>query len=111
MKLTLLPASENSDQVSSPPTLAVTNNLSPTDWTGQTFRAGITGNLTKLQVGLGLLSGTSGTITVEIRDVSGSDPGTTVLATSTAGPVTNVGSAAFYTVTFATPAAVTSGTS
>jgi hypothetical protein len=111
VKLTLLPASENSDQVSSPPTLAVTNNLSPTDWTGQTFRAGITGNLTKLQVGLGLLSGTSGTITVEIRDVSGSDPGTTVLATSTAGPVTNVGSAAFYTVTFATPAAVTSGTS
>jgi hypothetical protein len=111
VKLFIPPPSENTDQVSSPAALAVTNNLSATTWTGQTFRAGITGNLTKLQIGLGLASGSSGTITVEIRDVSGINPGTTVLATSTAGPVTNVGSAALYTVTFATPAAVTSGTS
>ena len=82
-----------------------------TAWTGQTFRAGITGNLTKLTVGLGLASGTSGTITVEIRNLNGINPGTTVLATSTLGPVTNVGTAALYTTTFATPAAVVSGTS
>jgi hypothetical protein len=102
---------ETTDQVSSPAALSTTNNLTGANWTGQTFRAGITGNLTKLTVGLGLASGTSGTITVEIRNVSGINPGTTVLATSTLGPVTNVGSAALYTTTFVTPAAVVSGTS
>ena len=102
---------EAPDQVSSPAALSTTNNLSATVWTGQTFRAGVTGNLTKLTVGLGLASGTSGTITVEIRNLNGSNPGTTVLATSTLGPVTNVGTAALYTTTFTTPAAVVSGTS
>jgi hypothetical protein len=48
---------------------------------------------------------------VEIRNLNGINPGTTVLATTTAGPVTNVGTAALYTLTFATPAAVVSGTS
>jgi hypothetical protein len=48
---------------------------------------------------------------VEIRNLNGINPGTTVLATSTAGPVTNVGSAATYTVNFATPASVVAGTS
>ena len=102
---------EAPDQVSSPAALSTTNNLSATVWTGQTFRAGVTGNLTKLTVGLGLASGTSGTITVEIRNLNGINPGTTVLATSTLGPVTNVGTAALYTTTFTTPAAVVSGTS
>jgi hypothetical protein len=102
---------ETTDQVSSPAALSTTNNLSATTWTGQTFRAGVTGNLTKLTVGLGLASGTSGTITVEIRNLNGVNPGTTVLATSTLGPVTNVGTAALYTTTFVTPAAVVSGTS
>jgi hypothetical protein len=102
---------EAQDQFSNPAALSTTNNLSATTWTGQTFRAGITGNLTKLTVALGLASGTSGTCTVEIRNLNGINPGTTVLATSTLGPVTNVGSAAYYTTTFATPAAVVSGTS
>ena len=48
---------------------------------------------------------------MEIRNLNGINPGTTVLATSTIGPVTNVGTAALYTTTFATPAAVVSGTS
>jgi hypothetical protein len=100
-----------SDQVSSPAALSTTNNLSATTWTGQTFRAGVTGNLTRMDIGLGLASGTSGTITVEIRNLNGINPGTTVLATTTIGPVTNVGTAALYTTTFATPAAVVSGTS
>jgi hypothetical protein len=102
---------EAQDQNSNPAALSTTNNLSATTWTGQTFRAGITGNLTKLTVGLGLASGTSGTCTVEIRNLNGITPGTTVLATSTLGPVTNVGTAALYTTTFATPAAVVAGTS
>ncbi|HVQ39045.1 MAG TPA: carboxypeptidase regulatory-like domain-containing protein, partial [Pyrinomonadaceae bacterium] len=102
---------EATDQVSSPAALSTTNNLSATTWTGQTYRAGVTGNLTKLTVGLGLASGTSGTITVEIRNLNGINPGTTVLATGTLGPVTNVGTAVLYTTTFASPAALVSGTS
>src|SRR5258706_1921318 len=100
-----------SDQVSSPAALSTTNNLSATTWTGQTFRAGVTGNLTRMDIGLGLASGSSGTITVEIRNLNGINPGATVLATTSMGPVTNVGTAALYTTTFATPAAVVSGTS
>lgn len=110
IKLTI-PPSELADQASNPAALSTTNNLSATTWTGQTFRAGITGSLSKITVGLGLASGTSGTITVEIRNLNGINPGTTVLATGTLGPVTNVGTAALYTTTFATPAAVVSGTS
>jgi hypothetical protein len=102
---------EGTDQISSPAALSTTNNLSATTWTGQTFRAGVTGSLKKISVGLGLASGTSGTITVEIRNLNGINPGTTVLATTTIGPVTNVGTATLYTTTFATPAAVVSGTS
>jgi len=102
---------ERSDQISSPAALSTTNNLSATTWTGQTFRAGVTGNLTKITVGLGLASGTSGTITVEIRNLNGVNPGTTVLATGTLGPVTNVGTAVLYTTTFTSPAALVSGTS
>ncbi len=102
---------EATDQVSAPAALSTTNNLSATTWTGQTYRAGVTGNLTKLTVGLGLASGTSGTITVEIRNLNGINPGTTVLATGTLGPVTNVGTAVLYTTTFASPAALVSGTS
>jgi SprB repeat len=103
--------SEGIDQASNPVALSTTNNLSATTWTGQTFRAGVTGNLTKITMGLGLASGTSGTITVEIRNLNGVNPGTSVLATSTIGPVTNVGTSALYTTTFTTPAAVVSGTS
>ncbi|MEA2203889.1 MAG: hypothetical protein QOE77_665, partial [Blastocatellia bacterium] len=102
---------EGTDQISSPAALSTTNNLSATTWTGQTFRAGVTGSLKKISVGLGLASGTSGTITVEIRNLNGINPGPTVLATTTIGPVTNVGTATLYTTTFATPAAVVSGTS
>ncbi|MFL6334264.1 MAG: Ig-like domain repeat protein [Pyrinomonadaceae bacterium] len=102
---------EGQDQVSSPAALVVGNTPTATTWSGQTFRAGITGNLTKITVGLGLNSGSTGTVTVEIRDINGVNPGTTVLATGTLGPVTNVGTAVLYTTTFTTPAAVVSGTS
>ncbi len=102
---------EAADQVSSPASLAIGTTVSSTTWAGQTFRAGATGNLTKISVGLGLNSGTTGTVTVEIRNLNGANPGTTILASGTLGPVTNVGSAALYTTSFASPAAVVSGTS
>jgi uncharacterized repeat protein (TIGR01451 family) len=103
--------SEAADQVSSPASLFIGNTPTSTTWSGQTFRAGVTGNLTKISLGLGLNSGTTGTVTVEIRNLNGTNPGTTVLASTTLGPVTNVGNVAVYTATFTTPAAVVSGTS
>ncbi|MBV9927595.1 MAG: carboxypeptidase regulatory-like domain-containing protein [Acidobacteria bacterium] len=104
-------SSQVADQVYNPTSLFSAGNLTGTAWVGQTFRAGVTGNLTRLDTLLGLASGTSGTITVEIRNLNGTAPGNTVLATSTFGPVTNVGTAGAYTATFATPAAVVAGTS
>src|SRR6185436_15216482 len=68
--------SEAADQVSSPAALSIGTTVSATTWGGQTFRAGVTGNLTKIMVGMGLNSGSTGTVTVEIRDVSGANPGT-----------------------------------
>src|SRR5205085_1392868 len=103
--------SEAADQVSSPASFFIANTPTSTTWAGQTFRAGATGNLTKISVGLGLNSGTTGTVTVEIRNLNGTNPGTTVLATGTLGPVTNVGNVAVYTTTFSSPASVVSGTS
>ncbi|HEY6230914.1 MAG TPA: carboxypeptidase regulatory-like domain-containing protein [Pyrinomonadaceae bacterium] len=103
--------SETADQNN---TAATTISTTPTatTWAGQTFRAGITGNLTKISVGLGLNSGSTGTVAVEIHDISGANPGPTVLATSTLGPVTNpTGTVATYTTTFGSPPAVVSGTS
>jgi len=107
-----LTGSEAIDQNSVPGSLFATNNITATQWIGQTFRAGASGNLTTVTLDLGLASGgTSGTITLEIRNISGTLPGSTVLATATVGPITNVGTAANYLATFASPALVVSGTS
>jgi hypothetical protein len=103
--------SEAADQNNAAAT-TISTTPTATTWAGQTFRAGVTGNLTKISVGLGLSSGATGTVTVEIRDINVTTPGTTILATGTLGPVTNpTGTVATYTTTFATPAAVVSGTS
>src|SRR6185436_11626279 len=96
--------SEAADQSN---TAATTISTTPTatTWAGQTFRAGATGNLTKISVGLGLNSGATGTVAVEIRDINGINPGTTILASGTLGPVTNpTVTVATYTTTFASPA-------
>jgi len=107
-----LTGSETIDQNSVPGSLFATGNITATQWIGQTFRAGASGNLTKVTLDLGLATGgTSGTITIEIRNISGTVPGSTVLATTTVGPITNVGTAANYLATFASPALVVSGTS
>jgi uncharacterized repeat protein (TIGR01451 family) len=90
----------------------INTTVTSTTWAGQTFTAGKTGNLTKISVGLGLTSGSTGTVTVEIHNASSNLPGSTVLSSvATLGPVTNPsGSVTVYTATFSTPAAVTSGT-
>lgn len=84
-----------------------------TQWLGQTFVAGMTGNLAKIEMGLfcASCSGTDQPITVEIRTTTGSPalPTSTVLAT-TIMPGFNSGTQTTLTATFATPAAVTAGT-
>jgi hypothetical protein len=110
LKLTNLSA-EAADQTQ---TSLTTINTTPTSttWAGQTFTAGKTGSLTKITVDLGLNSGSTGTVTVEIHNASSNLPGSTVLSSvATLGPVTNPsGTGAAYTATFSSPAAVTSGT-
>jgi Carboxypeptidase regulatory-like domain/FG-GAP-like repeat/BNR repeat-like domain len=93
---------------------ATTISTTPTSttWAGQTFTAGKTGTLTKISLGLGLNSGSTGTVTVEIHNASSNLPGSTVLSSvATLGPVTNAtGTVATYTATFSSPASVVSGT-
>jgi hypothetical protein len=105
------PSGEAVDQTNTAFT-AINTTPTSTTWGGQTFLAGKTGNLTTVAVGLGLNSGSTGTVTVEIRNTSGTNPGATILASGTLGPVTNsTGTVATYSTTFGSPAAVVSGTS
>jgi kumamolisin len=88
------------------------NGFTTTTWQGQTFTPGVTGSLTRLDLDL-FCSGCSGTdpaITVEIRTTSGGLPTGTVLASTTI-PGFSSGAATFYSSTFSSPAALTSGTS
>jgi hypothetical protein len=84
-----------------------------TQWLGQTFVPGVTGNLAKIEMALfcASCSGTDQPITVEIRTTTGSPalPTSTVLATTTI-PGFNSGASATFTATFATPPALTAGT-
>jgi hypothetical protein len=77
----------------------------------QTFRAGITGGLDRIELLLGFPdSAPDAALTVEIRNVSGSSPGATVLATGSV-PASAVSSTdAWVPVTFPSATPVTAGT-
>jgi hypothetical protein len=84
-----------------------------TQWLGQTFVPGVTGNLAKIDMSL-FCAGCSGVdpaVTVEIRTTTGSPalPTSTVLASTTL-PGFNTGASATFTATFASPPALTAGT-
>lgn len=81
--------------------------LSTTQWRAQTFRAGISGQLTKVDLRLQLV-GTAGTVGVELRNVVNGLPGATVLASASTS-VSNT-AAANYSIEFPTPATVSAGT-
>jgi hypothetical protein len=76
----------------------------------QTFTPALSGGLDQVDLYLGQ-DGGSGPLTVEIRDVSGGAPGSTVLASASvpAGSVPNFGSSTFVSVPFASPAALLAG--
>jgi VCBS repeat-containing protein len=84
----------------------------------QTFTAGLSGSLGKVELYLSKLNTVEGNpppdlpITVEIRTVSGLDPSTTVLATTTIehGVIPIAQAPTWVPATFTTPAAVVAGT-
>jgi Ca2+-binding RTX toxin-like protein len=78
----------------------------------QTFSAGLSGVLDQADLKLYKEGTPPTTVTVEIRNTSAGNPGTTVLASGTI-PTSTIGTdfaGAFAPVTFATPAPVTAGT-
>ncbi|HYV10599.1 MAG TPA: carboxypeptidase regulatory-like domain-containing protein, partial [Pyrinomonadaceae bacterium] len=96
--------------------LNVTNSgfgMNATNWAGQTFTAGVSGQLTRVDLDL-FCSGCTGTtpnITVSIRATAGSPavPTGADLATATI-PGFNTGAGGFFTANFTTPLAITAGT-
>jgi uncharacterized repeat protein (TIGR01451 family) len=102
----------NADQVQAENSSSGTG-LNTTQWLGQTFVPGVTGQLAKIDLGLfcASCSGTDQPITVEIRTTTGSPalPTSTVLASTTI-PGFSAGTSGIYTATFATPATLTAGT-
>ncbi len=84
--------------------------FSTTSWTGETFLAGATGSVVRADVQLfSTATGTTPNITVSLRATSGGLPTGSDLATATIPGFAN-GAAAWYTVSFASPATVTTGT-
>ena len=81
-------------------------------WIAQTFKAGSSGSLTRVDVDLGcaFCSGTPPSMIVSIRATSGGQPSGSDLASATIPTINSGGVAAFYTATFAAPATVSAGT-
>ncbi len=102
----------NPDQVQSVASLSGTG-FNTTQWLGQTFVPGVTGDLGKIDMALfcASCSGTDQPITVEVRTTTGSPalPTSTVLASTTI-PGFNNGASSTFTATFASPPALTAGT-
>src|SRR6185295_11341541 len=102
----------NVDQVQSVASTSGTG-LNTTQWLGQTFVPGVTGQLAKIDMALfcASCSGTDQPITVEVRTTTGSPalPTSTVLATTTL-PGFNSGSSSTFSAVFASPATLTAGT-
>jgi hypothetical protein len=81
------------------------------NWYAQTFTAGTNGRLMRVDVVLSTASGgIPGTVTVEIRNTSGSNPGGTILASATVGVFTDPTTFFYYPAQFASPPTVTIGT-
>ncbi len=92
----------------------VTNSgfgMNATSWAGQTFTAGVSGNLTRVDLDL-FCSGCTGTtpnLAVSIRATSGGLPTGADLATASI-PGFSTGSGGYFTANFATPLSLVAGT-
>jgi hypothetical protein len=76
----------------------------------QTFTAGLTGNLDRVDLSLRVLNGPTVPMAVQIRNATAVSPGSTVLASQSIPPSGITGSFAFVPITFAAPASVAAGT-
>jgi hypothetical protein len=82
-----------------------------TESLAQTFTAGLTGGLDRIELLVGAPDSTpDAPMTVEIRDVSAGSPDTTVLATGSVAPSAVSSTDAWVPVTFSTAVPVTAGT-
>jgi hypothetical protein len=82
-----------------------------TESLAQTFTAGLTGGLDRVELLVGAPDAApDAPMTVEIRDVSGGSPGTTVLAAGSVPPSAVSSTDAWVPITFATATPVTAGT-
>src|ERR1051326_1797626 len=99
---------DQSNSTVSPTGFGFTN----TSWAGQTFTAGISGQLTRADVELfcSACTATSPNITVSIRPTSGGAPTGAPLAPATIAGFNDGGAGGLKTATFATPMTVTAGT-
>jgi hypothetical protein len=90
-----------------------TLQIQATQSVAQTFTAGLSGGLDRVDLHLGK-GGAAGDLTapltVEIRNAAGVSPGATVLATASVPPTAVTTTAVFIPVTFTTPAPVVEGT-
>ncbi len=99
-------AEENLDQ--SQTASAALIDVYGTRYLGQTFQAGISGELTKVTIGAQKVGSPPNALTVEIRNATGEDlPGTTVYATASRSDIDT--SLAAYDFTFSSPADVVAG--
>jgi Carboxypeptidase regulatory-like domain/Bacterial Ig domain len=101
LKLTLLSGGETLDQQQTQTSGFALN----TDYEAQTFKAGLTGQLTKAEVFLS--TNTATPITVGIYNTSGGAPTGSAIASTTISPSAT---AQFFAATFSSPASVTAGT-
>jgi hypothetical protein len=85
--------------------------VTTTGWQGQTFTAGVSGQITRIDLNLFCSSctGTSPNLTVSIRNTASNLPTGTDLATATIAG-NNSGAGGFWTANFASPLTVTAGT-
>jgi hypothetical protein len=82
-----------------------------TESLAQTFTAGLTGGLDRIELLLGAPDSTpDAPLTVELRNVSGGSPGTTILAAGSVPPSAVSSTDAWVPITFGTAAPVTAGT-
>ncbi|MFC2000052.1 choice-of-anchor R domain-containing protein, partial [Chloroflexota bacterium] len=77
------------------------------NWSGQTFTAGMSGSLTRITLHVAKDGSPPNDLIVELRDVVGGEPGSTVYATDSRSDITTEGD---YDFVFGTPYSVTSGT-
>ena len=81
-------------------------------WVGQTFQAGISGDLVEVKLWLIKTGSPPNPLTIEIRNVSGGFPGSSILATTTilASNITSLALGAEASAVFSTPASISFGT-